>query len=71
MTVKELCAKHGMTQTKLSRRFNIPLRTVQGWHIGERQAPPYVVAMMDEILTNQPIVDNIKKMVDEEISKNS
>ena len=62
MTVKELCKKHGISQTNLSRRFNIPLRTVQGWHIGERQAAPYVVAMMDELLS---IDESTPKAADE------
>ncbi len=31
MTVKELCAKHNISQTALARRYGIPLRTVQNW----------------------------------------
>ena len=49
-TIKELCVKHHISQTGLSKRFDIPLRTVQDWH-GERRTPPaYVVRMMDELL---------------------
>ena len=49
-TIKSLCATYGMSQTALSRRFNIPLRTVQGWYIGERTPPAYVVSMIAELL---------------------
>lgn len=49
-TVPELLKKHGMTQTGFARRFNIPLRTVQHWCLGERSCPPYVIAMAAEIL---------------------
>ena len=50
MTIKDICIKYGITQTFISKRFGIPLRTVQDWH-GERRTPPeYVVRMMVEIL---------------------
>ncbi len=39
----------GLTQTECSIRFCIPLRTVQGWALGERTAPPYVRLMMAEL----------------------
>ena len=51
MTIKEICEKYGYSQSALARRFNIPLRTVQGWHIGERKPPEYVLGMMEEILS--------------------
>ena len=37
------------TQSSLSRRFDIPMRTVQGWALGERQCPPYVRRMILEL----------------------
>lgn len=52
MTIKDICDRYGLTQTALSKRFGIPLRTVQGWHIGERKPPDYVVKLMLEILEN-------------------
>jgi len=39
---RELLPRMGLTQSALSRRFCIPLRTVQGWALGEREMPPYV-----------------------------
>lgn len=53
MTIKEVCDRYGLTQTALAKRFGIPLRTVQGWHIGERKPPAYLPAMMIEILDNE------------------
>lgn len=50
MTIKEICETYGYTQTQLSRRFDIPLRTVQNWYSGIRQPPEYVLRMMIEIL---------------------
>lgn len=50
MNVKDLCNKYGITQTELARRFGIPLRTVQGWYLGERRPPSYVPGMIAELL---------------------
>ena len=49
-TIKSLCEAYGMGQTALSRRFNVPLRTVQDWYSGRSNAPSYVVAMIAELL---------------------
>ena len=52
-TIKEICEVFKITQTQLSRRFNITMRTVQGWHAGERKPPAYVVSMIAELLKNE------------------
>lgn len=49
-TIPELIKQYGMTQTGFAQYFNIPLRTVQHWCLGERSCPPYVIAMAAEIL---------------------
>ena len=50
MTVKELRAKTGLSQSKFAAQFGIPVRTLQDWERGRFNPPPYVVAMMEEIL---------------------
>ena len=52
MTIKDICIKYGITQTELSRRYNIPLRSIQNWHAGTRQPPEYLVKMIDTLLSN-------------------
>ena len=49
-TIADLLKKHGLTQTGFAQYFNVPLRTVQGWCLGERTCPPDVAAMAAEIL---------------------
>ena len=46
---KELLALMGLNQSACSRRFGVPLRTVQGWALGERECPTYVRRMMAEL----------------------
>lgn len=47
----ELLTALGLTQTECSRRFRVPLRTVQGWKLGERECPSYVRLMIAELCT--------------------
>lgn len=49
-TIKDLCGAYGLSQTELSRRYGIPLRTVQDWHAGRRTPPDYVINMLSELL---------------------
>lgn len=49
-SIREICEEYNLSQTELSKRFGIPLRTVQNWHSGARKPPPYVVAMIEKIL---------------------
>lgn len=48
--IPELIEKYGLTQTGFAQYFNVPLRTVQHWCLGDRACPPYVIAMAAEIL---------------------
>ena len=47
---KDLLARMGLNQSACSRRFGVPLRTVQGWALGERECPVYVRRMMAELV---------------------
>lgn len=46
---KALLAELGLTQTALSRRYCIPLRTVQGWAGESRTPPPWLRLMLAEL----------------------
>lgn len=48
--IRTLCERYGLSQTELSRRYNIPLRTVQDWCSGRRTPQDYVVALLDRVL---------------------
>lgn len=51
VTIKMLCEKYALGQTALARRFDIPLRTVQDWYSGRSNPPPYVITMLDRLLS--------------------
>jgi len=45
---EQLKAMH-LTQSGCARRFRVPLRTLQGWALGERDCPLCIRLMMAEI----------------------
>lgn len=53
-TIKELCDKYNLKQIELSRRFEIPIRTVQDWYREVRTPPEYVVRMIEKLLILEP-----------------
>lgn len=50
LTIGELIKEAKLSQSAFSRRFGIPLRTVQHWVSGDRECPDYILLMAAEIL---------------------
>lgn len=48
MTMREMVDRTGLSQTAFAKRAGIPLRTVQGWCLGERDCPAYVRFLLAE-----------------------
>lgn len=49
-TVREIVAAAGMTQAAFSRRFCVPLRTVESWCAGCRECPLYTRLLIQQAL---------------------
>lgn len=67
MTVKELRAKTGLSQSKFAAQFGIPVRTLQDWERGRFNPPPYVVAMMERILDLEHQLDDAYRVINQEV----
>ncbi len=48
--IKELRKKTGLSQSKFSAKFGIPVRTLQQWEQGISAPPEYLVGMMSYIM---------------------
>ena len=48
--IKELRKKTGLSQSKFSAKFGIPIRTLQQWEQGISAPPEYLVRMMAYIM---------------------
>lgn len=49
-SIKEISEITGLSQTQISTRYMIPLRTVQHWFNGDREIPMYIKLMVCENL---------------------
>ena len=48
--IRELRKKTGLSQSKFSAKFGIPVRTLQQWEQGKSAPPEYLVRMMAYIM---------------------
>lgn len=53
MTINELLELHQLTQTDLSKRFGIPLRTVQNWAEGKNSPSGWVLNLIESALKSE------------------
>lgn len=54
MTVKEIRASVGLSQSKFASMLNIPIRTLQKWETGERSCPEYVAELIAYRVAHDP-----------------
>ena len=45
----------GLSQSKFAKAFGVPMRTLQGWELGERVPPQYLVDLIAYIALYQHI----------------
>ena len=50
VAIKELRKKTGLSQSKFSAKFGIPVRTLQQWEQGISAPPDYLIRMMAYIM---------------------
>lgn len=49
MEIKEIRQKTGMSQSEFSKHFEIPIRTIQCWEIGQRNPPDYIPKLLERL----------------------
>ena len=53
MSIKEIRAMTGLSQSKFANLFDIPVRSIQEWEQERKSPPPYVPGMMLRILKHE------------------
>lgn len=66
MTIKEMRAQSGLSQSKFAAMFNIPVRTLQAWEQEQSTPPEYVVRMMERIIQMEKPASNFNPFYDSE-----
>jgi putative transcriptional regulator len=56
--IRELRKNTGLSQSKFSAKFGIPVRTLQQWEQGASAPPEYVARMMAYILQMEEMEDS-------------
>lgn len=50
MTIKELRALTGLSQSAFAKKYWIPVASLRHWEIGQRQAPIYLVKLLERVV---------------------
>lgn len=50
MKVKKIRELTGLNQSEFSRKYNIPLRTIQDWEAERRTPPEYVLKLLERVV---------------------
>lgn len=50
MEIKEMRELLGINRAEFSRRYGIPLRTLEDWESDKRTPPPYVINLLERII---------------------
>lgn len=50
MEIKEMRELLGISRAEFSRRYGVPLRTLEDWESGKRTPPPYVITLLERII---------------------
>ena len=61
MTIKEIRAVTGLSQTAFGERYHIPMRTIQNWEGGQRVCPEYVRLLLERVV-KEDFEKKMKKM---------
>lgn len=56
MTIADLREASGMNIKAFAEYLHIPYRTIQNWLSGEREAPPYLVELIEYKLRNEGLI---------------
>lgn len=50
MTSKEIRALLGISRAEFSRRYGIPVRTLEEWDAGRHEAPEWVMRLLERVV---------------------
>lgn len=57
LTITEMRSYIGVSRAEFSRRYSIPLRTLESWEAGVRTPPEYVLQLLEESVRRTDIVE--------------
>lgn len=58
MKIKELRELTGLSQKEFADRYDLSVRTLQGWEQGRTQPPSYLVGLLERLIKSEKRSDN-------------
>ena len=55
MEIKEMRKLLGVSQVNFSKKYEIPLRTLQHWEAGDRECPAYVLKLLERAVSKRTV----------------
>lgn len=59
MGIKEIRERAGMSRAEFSRKYDIPVRTLENWESGSRKCSPYIEKLLERVVVEDCKVSNI------------
>lgn len=50
MTIKEIREFSGLSRAEFSRKYNIPVRSLEDWEAGRRKCPEYLPQLLERVV---------------------
>lgn len=61
LSIKEIRQRTGLSQTQFANKYHISKSTLCHWEQGIRKPPQYILYLIETIITQELIINNIKK----------
>ena len=63
----------GISRAEFSRRYRIPVRTLEDWEWGKRTPPDYVIWLLERVVTEdkrrKELTEKINQLIEDEINE--
>lgn len=59
--IEEIRKSTGLSRAAFSRKYNIPVRTLEGWEYGNRQPPEWLPGILEKAIKYDAMHSNTKK----------
>ena len=53
MTIQEIRIMSGLNRAEFSRKYEIPVRSLENWESGARKCPDYVIKLLERVVKNE------------------
>ena len=60
MTLTDILTTYGFSMAEVNRRYGIPVRSMEDWKAGRRNAPAYLMPLLEKAIQFDKIQEDLK-----------